>query len=622
MRQRKWWLPISLGIPLALLIGLLACYSTVIHQQYVHYHLYLTAALLLASQIDYYALIVVPTLFLFTLSFSLAGYLKGVPRRTIRFILSLMMMVFATIIGYMLRHENDPRSLLTYWQEMNWFLIKRYMPSIVLGAGGGMFLLAVGIWRCKEALYRGGAKLLQSLAVLHPFATRALSLLSLLLIAIFLGVNGVVGYFTVSNGWTLKQKPNVILIMIDTLRADHMGCYGYARNTTPNLDRFARESTLFSKAISQAPWTAWSVFSFMTSHYPDVFEIKPTPGKNDHRFPKLAEVLKEQGYSTNAIISNSVLQWIPEFKQGFDYFDTSPAPYMEQTTSDKVTGVALQRLAQIKENKFFLFLLYVDPHAPYVRHPGFTFDDNTFHGHPVKQSLAPDHSGLRPQRCNLLKQAVADYDSEIAYTDYHIGRVLDRLKQQNLYDDSLIILLADHGEEFQEHGHTGHLYTLYDEVLNVPFIVKLPRQQQGVAVNGTFPLINLFPSVLGVLHANNPAYRTAGQDADFAHLRQYPERPIYSATVQGVFSTRTSQYKYILHAAHNRQELYDLIKDPWEQHNLSTLRGKELTSWYAQLQSRAGQAPDLNALRQNPGGASSMYSKEQLDRLRSIGYLQ
>lgn len=258
------------------------------------------------------------------------------------------------------------------------------------------------------------------------------------------------GYLHRVNDSKVKKYPNVIFIMVDTLRADHLGCYGYQRNTTPNIDEFAKHRIRAERTVSQASWTTCSVASFMTSRYPQCMNLGDVcnPGSMDSKFTTLADA----GYAREA--SN---KWI----------------------------------SKVKDRRFFLFALFMDCHAPYYMHSEYNFD--------------PGYKGKIRERAPLvwedwyryskrdIEHTKAMYNSEIAYTDRYVGKLLEDLKQQGQYDNSLIILLSDHGEEFKEHGDFEHGHTLYNEVTTVPFIVKLPHKRNGRVLKGTFSLIDVLP---------------------------------------------------------------------------------------------------------------------------------
>lgn len=616
--NRFWKYPVLIGIPTALLYGLSSSWPVLVQERYLAYHLYATATSVAFRRVNLAAAMLVPAVFAIVLLVQLAGHLPRRVRPLARGALALAVMAVFAIIVHLRHLDSWTGSFLQ--QSANAICEEAGVSSILLGAGGICLLLLMGVYCWTQAQYRPAMR--RGSRRLGWLGYRLLVMASCLLVACYLCLDAAMGYYHGHRAVTLAKQPNVILIMVDTLRADHMGCYGYARNTTPHIDAFARESTLYSKAIAQAPWTPWSVFSFMSSRYPDILTPKPGRDMTCRSYAMLSEVMEDRGYATQAIVSNPLLFLLPGYEQGFSVFDTTASQHMELTTSPRVADAAVKRLDTLENNKFFLFLLFTDPHRPYIVHPGFEMDGKPSGMRPARLTHARNATATEPAGFAEARREAAAYDSEIAFTDAHVGRVIDALKQRGLYDGSLIIFLSDHGEELKEHGRLGHQYTLYDEVLNVPLIVKLPGQRQGTVVDGTFPLIDLYPSVLGVLGERVPASMIAGKDMNLRHLQKCRETPIFSATIKGVFSIRDSRYKYILHADRSVQELYDLARDPWEQHDLAAQEPARLARYYRLLQRRPGQLPDIGVLGEPQPVRLPHFTREQADRLRSLGYLQ
>ena len=420
-------------------------------------------------------------------------------------------------------------------------------------------------------------------------AAAPLRVLLLLLCLACLGA----GAATTDAQLPLKNKPNIIFVMVDALRADHLGCYGYDLPTTPNIDRFARESMRFEHAVAQSSWTIWSLASLMTSRFPPTLltgngEMKTRPGTDLLFYPMLAEILKKQGYATSAVTANPLAGHAPIIRQGFDDFDETPAKLNRDCseTSSCVTDRAIARVQQFKDRRFFLFLHYMDPHAPYHVNTGFA--DRGFQFGDSKQDEAirtviskNNESKTMAQR----RESLRAYDSEIGYTDYHLGRFLAALQNSGVYDDAMIVLFADHGEEFFEHGGDGHMDTVYQEVLQVPLIIKYPRQREGKVVAGVFPLIDLMPSALLLAGIEHSTLGLQGKAVNLPALLRCAEQPLHSFTIQRVHSVINGRYKLIQgHYPQERPdapqpvmptplatpmlELFDLLSDPLEQHNL------------------------------------------------------
>jgi arylsulfatase len=361
--------------------------------------------------------------------------------------------------------------------------------------------------------------------------------------------------------------PNVIFIMVDTLRADHLHCYGYTRQTSPNIDKFAAESTRYMRAISQAPMTKMSVPSFLSSEYPqdrgNAFETS------------LVQAFRSNGYVTGAVISNLEAARAYGVKDlPWDFWDEKLT--MNDVTSPQVTSKSLDWISKQSSkpgHPFFLFALYMDPHTPYIRHAGHIFDPE-YNGKYRDRIDIPEAAILKEKPPCSVEHFKATYDSEIAFTDEHIGKLIDELKKRGLYDNTLIVFLADHGEEFSDHGDFFHAKTLYSEVLSVPLVIKLPNQHEGRTVGGIFSLIDLAPSILNNLGIDPACLRPQGSVVDLKSAAPLKDKYIYSACVPTLRSVQNAQYSMIrgcspIISAKDTAELYDLRNDPHELHNIA-----------------------------------------------------
>lgn len=309
---------------------------------------------------------------------------------------------------------------------------------------------------------------------------------------------------------------NIILISLDTLRADHLSCYGYARDTTPNLDELTAESLLFQNAFSPAPWTLPAHGSVFTGLYPSFHNAYIPPdytGIIDALSPlnyTLAEMLKDAGYDTAGFASCIFVGERYGFDQGYDIYDES-----WKYSADKITKKGIDWLAKRGEKPFFLFLHYMDIHnyeSPLPHNQ--MYEDPRYDGKLKGSHFA---SISRNEYYHLseddLSYALAKYDGAIRYVDSELARLFTTLKKQGKFDSSFIVIFSDHGEEFWEHGGTGHSYTLYNEVLKVPLIIKLPKKWQSSMkknlISNNVGLIDIVPTLLDYLNleVKNPAFQ-------------------------------------------------------------------------------------------------------------------
>ncbi len=342
---------------------------------------------------------------------------------------------------------------------------------------------------------------------------------------------------------------NLVLIVVDTLRADHLGAYGYARPTSPRIDAFARESALFERAYSHSPWTMPSVASAFTALEPKDHGIADWKQPLDERHLTLAEVLRARGYRTEGYVSHGVLSRLYQFDQGFDVYDASVIEGRlprDVSTAREVTDLALGALARPLPEPFLLWVHYFDPHDAYLKHPGHDF-------------------GERP---------IDRYDSEIAYTDVQIGRLLDALAARGLAERTAVALLSDHGEGFGAHRHLQHTVTLFEELIRIAFVLRVP----GVPpqrVRDVVRASDLAPTLLQLVGLTPPEeFKGLPIELRDGRFRAVPARVVVAETQRfaDLRALRAGRFKLIQDRASGRARLYDLEVDPDEQHNLARQR--------------------------------------------------
>jgi arylsulfatase A-like enzyme/Flp pilus assembly protein TadD len=387
---------------------------------------------------------------------------------------------------------------------------------------------------------------------------------------------------------------HVVLISIDTCRADHLGCYGAERPATPNIDGVARQATLFRNVLSPVPLTLPAHCSMLTGELPIDHGVHLNI---DSRLAAdqltLAEVLRAEGFATGAVISSFVLDRGFGLDQGFDdYLDDLGGEgvmlSVPERAGEDASRLAVQWLARNRDRDGFLFLHYYDPHALWA-----------------------------PPEPWATRYADDPYAGEIAYVDACIGSVIDALRELGIYDSSLLIITGDHGEMLGEHGEEEHSYFIYQSALRVPLIIKPPHSRRAGEVDAWASLIDIVPTVCGALGIPAPP-RVAGVDL----LRRNPvagPRPLYcesltptaygAASLLGLVSGR---FKLI---QTRRPELYDLDADPGEQSDLAAAHPAAATELRAELESildRAGQAEDA---------APATSSRSDVARLEALGYV-
>ena len=276
-----------------------------------------------------------------------------------------------------------------------------------------------------------------------------------------------------------KEAPLAIVYLVDTLRADHTQPYGYERDTTPELLKFAQDGVVFEQAIAQASWTKPAVASVLTSLLPGHHRAVQLRDPLDADLLTLPEMLGSKGYATGAAIANSVIYGAGgQFEQGFDHFAGLHGAEDRPSKLVEAAGVVDEALRFLDRRRGFPTFLYVhtmDPHVPYA--PPAPFDTK------YEPHATPDHPGVDPRSDYKepidRERMIARYDGDIAYGDREFGRFVRELKARGLYDRALIVFIADHGEEFLDHGKWLHGKSVFDELVHVPLIVKFPGGQDA-----------------------------------------------------------------------------------------------------------------------------------------------
>lgn len=301
------------------------------------------------------------------------------------------------------------------------------------------------------------------------------------------------GHDETASSAGFPERPSLIVYLIDTLRADRMGASRAKQPLTPNIDAFARGATVFENAVAQAPWTRPSVTSIFTGLGPLAHGVQ----KTDHSLPPeavtLAELLHAAGYGTAAFSTNWNVHKKTGLNQGFELFDFS-----DRAPSDQVNERVFRWLGTRPQPPFFLYVHTLDPHAPYAPPPEyrkrFAPDARPDAGNNFDVEQIYRKRGLERRR--RIAELPPLYDAEVAFNDHSFGGFLDALRRRGLYENSLIVLVSDHGEEFDEHREFGHAINLFDETLRVPLIVKWPGQHKGERVRSLAQHVDLLPTLL------------------------------------------------------------------------------------------------------------------------------
>jgi arylsulfatase A-like enzyme/Flp pilus assembly protein TadD len=360
------------------------------------------------------------------------------------------------------------------------------------------------------------------------------------------------------SAFAADSSPNVVVITVDTLRADHLGCYGYKQIKTPNIDALAADGARFDHAYTPVPVTLPAHSVIFTGTYPMLSGMHDfSANKLSPEQPTLASVLKEHGYTTGAVIGSAVLDRRFGLDHGFDfYYDHFDFSRLQESNLEEmerpgnvVADTALDWLAKNYQTRFFLWMHLYDPHYPY-----------------------------RPPAPYSEQYASHLYDGEIAFADAQVGRLIHFLKEKGLYQNAIIILAGDHGESLGEHGEKTHGFFIYNATLHVPLIIHLPGAHLPAKVSKPISdpvsLADIVPTLLHILNLDMPAQVQGQNLLPLLSGKKGPEpRSLYSETflprlhfnwseLRGV---ETTNYHFI---DAPKPELYDLSKDPGETQNL------------------------------------------------------
>ncbi len=625
---RQLW-PVGLPLLAGLLVGGYCFVTTPDGPLDLQCHWFKLASCALVRQTDRWSLIAAALLLALWLVFVFTHRCKGAVRAILRFVLSLGVLGLAAWL--LLPHDVWPR--LWKWCDENdvpFWAAQALLALLVMGAIYWFRRRRLGPKqapsRRRPALERAGA------SVLRWASGAALSLWLLLHV--------LAGFFWGQAVVTARRQPDVILVMVCTLRADHLGCYGYDLPTTPNIDRFARHATRFAQAVSPSSWTLWSTSSILTARYPEWIFRKWDYHPEDPVYPGLPSALSDAGYATALVSDHQFLQndSLFPYSRNFDAYVSLGEDFPDKL-APQVTERALRCAARRPHRRLFLWTLYADPHEPYLGHREFHF------GPSRKDALGPAWTASLAHPVSAAELAnrqdrLNRYNSEIAYTDQAIGALFAGLQRLGRYDNALIIVCGDHGEEFLEHGSYGHQMTLYREVTSVPLLVKYPGQTAGRVVDGRFPLIDLYPSIMKMLALDDSRLNLQGEGADLSTLLRCTDKPVYGATVNRSWSVLAGHYHYYQARKYARSakdpyrkgssiisdppldELYDLHADPREFRNGYPQPPDVAASLREVLEGHKALLGHIGGVTGASGAVSASEADKLRERLKSLGYLQ
>ena len=427
--------------------------------------------------------------------------------------------------------------------------------------------------------------------------------------------------------------PNVLIYMIDTLRADHLGVYGYDRPTSPNIDRFARAGVFFERSIAQSSWTKTSVASVFTGMHPRRHGVLAREDILSDELKPLAWMLQLAGYETIAFITNSTISADFQLDWGFQqYIHLREVPYRE---AHQLSNVLNREVFSWLENRstnrpFFAYVHSTDPHGPYTPRSPFREEFAAKVRNPeidketrVLDALA-ENPGLELDHVNA--DLMALYDGEIAFNDAQFGALTARLEELGIADSTLVIVVADHGEEFRDHGRWSHAKTLYEEVLLIPLAFKFPDDwAAGKVVTEPAQLVDILPTILDYLEIESPAHvqgrsllpAVLGSADDSRQLALIATLATDRHNLDTITRGNMKLIRWLgPDGRPTRLELYDLATDPLERHNLAFVR--PVTAGYlATVLQQSALTSRLGFLTERLN-----LDPELEEQLRALGYVQ
>ncbi len=453
------------------------------------------------------------------------------------------------------------------------------------------------------------------------------------------------------------SRPNVVIYLVDTMRADALGCLGSGKPSSPAIDRLASEGVVFTRCYSQAPWTKTSVPSIFTSLYPTTNGVTTVTSRLPDAATTIAEVFEAAGYRTAAFFTNPFLGAATNLRQGFgtvyetrDLLGDRKGPSSCAGSSALVNQKALPWLDAVRRDEdrrpFFLLLHSMDPHEEYLPAPPFdalfVAPDRAvaFHDQWTRLKALDAHPAINRRKRDELERLKIDADAyaetgrglylgSVAFNDREIARVVDRLKSLELFDDTIFVVTSDHGEEFLEHGYTSHGHSLYDELIHVPLIVRSPGASPR-RVDAPVASLDVMPTLLDLVDLPFPREIQGQSLAPLVRGQPgFTERPVFSEMYADdpsdsvAFARVDRQWKGIFVVKPWRAiprpefQLFRATEDPLDRSDVAPQNPEVVKAMKAELLKRFAFLPRL------PGVDTALsLDPDTLDRLKALGYLK
>lgn len=426
------------------------------------------------------------------------------------------------------------------------------------------------------------------------------------------------------------KMPNIVLISIDALRPDHLSCYGYKRNTSPNIDKLVKTGTKFTQAITAGGWTGESVPSILTGVYSFTHQIHKVNSLRNPLVKTLPWFLTQRGYYS-VLWTNSFPLGYLDIKDGFsENFVNS------QYDDNQLTGEIINWLKKDRKNNFFFYIHYRGCHTPYrpaepyksmylhdkfngnstfVPISGFESETGRFEGLSMIPRVLAENNITDPS------YYISQYDGTISYMDAQIGQLVDNIKKCGLEGNTLIVLMSDHGEMLGEHNIYFKHFGVYEENIRVPLIISYPKLfPKGKVITAEVSLIDIVPTILELARLNKPLYLQGKSLTTFLKpFKTHNQRSLFICD-RGRFAVRFQDWKLICNNINNgvqKYELYNLRNDPSEQYNLVS----EKPSKFRELD-QLREDSEKNNIPSVPTKDGFALTEEDKEQLRSLGYAQ
>jgi arylsulfatase A-like enzyme len=560
----------------------------------------------------------------------------------------LIALVSALVVSLVLYVFNGFLNVVHVKEESSTIVVSGIIPGLLVFIIGGYWInklflpdflelksvIGNAVWAiiCVPLLLVAGSLVSSLSRRKFSFASSTYSAKSLIGLLVLIMVINLATYTCLH--FIKKDRPNLIVISIDTLRADHVGAYGYDRHTTPNIDRFARDGVRFLNAIAQAPWTLPSHMSIFTGLYSSSHGVVVPTDKLSKDHLTLAEILQNAGYETVAFTDAGYLDHRYGY-QGFDLFDDRSS---KDGDIEKTSAKAVGWLRNTNSKPFFLFLHTYQVHCPYDPPNSYDiYSDRNYKGIIKVEGNCPRYyNEIQARMTREDYQYVIDkYDGEIYQTDHVLGKFFDELKNLKLYDNTVIVFTSDHGENFLDHPDYGIGHNeLYDETVKVPLIVKAPEFPRNKAIDVQVESIDIMPTVLEILGIDMPNSIDGISLVGLIKKGDFKKVFAFSENGWKIFNQKEGRltglnYKMIrsnnewklIRSLNNDMEtfeLFDLKSDPDEMNNLLTRRPEVARPLYE----------SLNVWMDNQEEKSKLFSTSEVrmddklsEQLKALGYV-